>query len=136
VKSLLKKAGPALAKEILKAQGFSCAPIGVVCWREGSYDPPRWDKGVVETGSERAFRWWRVLGQRRMPHQFGNSNAWKLVIFCQVTGPEVIGRWGKTKVWDYVGRHGDAPMFVSDGFVNTGSNAPRAGNCGATNYGG
>jgi hypothetical protein len=128
------------AKSVMEALGYTCLPIGVVCWREGSYDPPRWFYyGIVDTGNGpsgyvRARGWPGTTADVPVIRTF--PEAWKLVIFCQTQGPWVYGRWGWTNVWDYVGHYGDAPMFVSDGFVRTGTNGFVAGDCGATNMGG
>jgi hypothetical protein len=133
---VFKSRSPQVAQSIFKAQGYQCLPIGIVCWIEGSYDPPRWGKGTVETGNPSY-----TLNARGWPGTDAPTirtfpNGWKLVIFCQQQGPAVQGRWGRTTVWDYVGQYGDAPMFVSDGWVNTGTNGYVAGDCAATNYGG
>ena len=42
--------GASLARAIFEAQGDTCLPQGVVCYMQGSYDPPRWGKGTVQTG--------------------------------------------------------------------------------------
>jgi hypothetical protein len=126
--------------EILKDLGFNCLPIGVVCWREGSYDPARWFYyGVVQTGNGpngylRARGWPGTTSDDPVIRTFPES--WKVVIFCQTQGPWVYGRWGWTNVWDYVGHYGEASMFLSDGFIYTGQNSFVAGDCGATNMGG
>lgn len=133
-KFLIRSRGEGLARQILQAQGYTCLPLGVVCWIEGSYDPPRWAAGTVNTGgppyvNARAWPGTDAPAIRTFP------NGWRLVIFCQTTGQWIYGRWGWTNVWDYVGQQGDAPRFVSDGFVYTRSNGFVAGDCAATNYG-
>jgi hypothetical protein len=125
-----------LARAIFQAQGDTCLPTGILCYMQGSYDPPRWGNGTVQTGGSAYY-----LNARGWPSPSAAvirtfPNAWRLVIFCQRQGPAVYGQWGWTTVWDYVGQYGDAPMFVSDGFVNTGTNGYVAGDCAATNYGG
>jgi hypothetical protein len=130
----MKKAGVG----VLNSMGYHCAGSPFVCWDDTSYDPPRWYYyGVVDTGNGaagyvRARGWASTNGAviRTFPE------SWKLVIFCQTQGDWVYGRWGWTNVWDYVGHYGDAPMFVSDGFVRTGTNGFISGDCGATNLGG
>jgi hypothetical protein len=131
---LVNSRGEDLARQILQAQGYTCLPFGVACYIQGSYDPPRWAAGTVNTGGPpyvNARAWPRTDAPviRTFP------NGWRLVIFCQTTGQWIYGRWGWTNVWDYVGQQGDAPRFVSDGFVYTGSNGFVAGDCAATNYG-
>jgi hypothetical protein len=129
---------PGTTAQIMGGMGFHCAGTPYVCWTDTSYDPPRWFYyGVVQTGNGASgylnARGWPATNApviRTFPEN------WKLVLFCQTTGPSVYGRWGWTNVWDYVGHNGDAPMFVSDGFVYTGSNGFVAGACDSTNYGG
>jgi hypothetical protein len=126
------------AQGILEAFGYNCLTEWV-CWNDTSYDPPRWFYyGVVQTGLGsngylRARGWPGTDSRDPVIRTFPEN--WKLVIFCQTHGPTVNGRWGPTNVWDYVGHYGEAPMFVSDGFVYTGTNLPVAGDCGATNMG-
>jgi hypothetical protein len=124
--------GKHLGQSVLKSLGYNC--YGIVCVVEGSYDPPRWGRGVAATGgpvvNARSWTSTRDSIVRTFP------NGWKLTIFCQQTGDWVYGRWGWTNVWDYVGQQGDTPRFVSDGFVNTGTNGFVAGSCTSTNYGG
>lgn len=106
----------------------------ITCYINGSYDPPRWGHGTVQTGGTylRARSWTQTHAS--VVRTF--SDGWKLTIFCQTTGEWVNGRWGWTNIWDYVGQEGETPRFVSDGFVNTGSNGFVAGSCTNTNYGG
>ncbi|MEV6831876.1 hypothetical protein [Amycolatopsis sp. NPDC051102] len=134
-KYLIKARGPGVATAILQGQGYKCLPLGVVCWLEGSYDPPRWGKGTVTTAGPQYYLNARAWPATNAPIPRTFRNGWRLVIFCQTTGPAVNGRWGWTNVWDYVGKLGDVPMFVSDGFVYTGSNGFVAGDCASTNYG-
>jgi hypothetical protein len=123
----------------METLGYQCAGTPFACWSDTDYDPPRWFRyGVVDTGSGsagyvRARGWPGTSADVPVIRTF--PEAWKLVIFCQTQGPVVNGRWGPTNVWDYVGHDGDAPMFVSDGFVRTGTNGFVAGDCGATNMG-
>jgi hypothetical protein len=53
----------------------------------------------------------------------------RVTIYCQVTGDPVYGNWGWTSLWDAIQMIGTSPQFVSDGFVNTGSNGRVAGTC-------
>lgn len=123
---------------IMNGMGYQCAGSPFVCWTNTSYDPPRWFYyGVVKTGVGAGG----YLNARGWPSTSAPAirtfpENWKLVIFCQTTGQWVYGRWGWTNVWDYVGHYGDAPMFVSDGFVYTGSNGFVSGACNSTNFGG
>lgn len=129
---------PGQTASIMGQMGFQCAGTPFVCWTDTSYDPPRWFYyGVVQTGNGAGG----YLNARGWPKKDAAvirtfPENWKLVLFCQTTGDWVYGRWGWTNVWDYVGHYGDAPMFVSDGFVYTGTNGFVAGNCANTNYGG
>lgn len=139
-KAKLKSGVKDIGTRVMEQMGYTC-PAGVFsCYRSTNYDPPRWYRyGIVQTGNGpggyvRARGWPGTDAPiiRTFPE------GWKLVIFCQTTGPWVYGRWGWTNVWDYVGHGGyggDAPRFVSDGFVYTGSNGFVAGDCGATNFG-
>jgi len=133
------KLGKDVATSIMKALGYDCAGGSpFLCWHSTDYDPPLWFRyGVVQTGNGPNG----YLNARGWP----STNAaiirtfpenWKLVIFCQTQGPAVYGRWGWTTTWDYIGHYGDAPMFVSDGFVYTGTNGYVSRDCGATNMGG
>lgn len=137
--TFVKGRATALTTQIMESLGFKCLAT-LVCWREGSYDPPRWFWNArVETGNGsqgfvRARGWPGTAADIPVIRTF--PEGWKLTIFCQTTGPAVYGRWGWTNVWNYVGHRGDAPMFVSDGFVYTGTNQRVAGDCGATNMGG
>lgn len=136
VNFLINSRGQDLARVILQSQGFTCAPFRVACWVEGSYDPPRWGKGTVTTAGPQYYLNARAWPGTDAPIPRTFTNGWRLIIFCQTTGPWVYGRWGWTNVWNYVGKRGDVPMFVSDGFVFTGSNGFVAGDCASTNYGG
>jgi hypothetical protein len=133
---VFRSQGTSIAKAIFQAEGDTCLPLGLLCYMQGSYDPPRWGNGTVQTGGPAYYlnaRGWPATNAaiiRTFP------NNWRLVIFCQEQGPAVYGQWGWTTVWDYVGQNGDAPMFVSDGFVNTGTNGYVSGDCASTNYGG
>ncbi|HSW79949.1 MAG TPA: hypothetical protein VLG47_04185 [Candidatus Saccharimonadales bacterium] len=131
------KVGGAATSSVMGTMGFQCAGR-IVCWSNTNYDPPRWFYyGVVQTGNGpsgylRARGWPSSNGAviRTFPEN------WKLVLFCQTHGDWVYGRWGWTNVWDYIGHYGDAPMFVSDGFVYTGTNGFVSGACDSTNFGG
>jgi hypothetical protein len=133
---LLKKVGKATTKQILESTGFKCTAT-IICYREGNFDPPRWYyKAVVQTGlGASGYLRARGLPNTNAPIVRTFPEGWKLTIFCQTTGPTVYGRWGPTNVWNYVGRYNGEPMFVSDGFVYTGTNNFVAGDCGATNFG-
>ncbi len=137
VSYLLKKMTTTAAKEVLKSMGYSCPIDPWSCTT--SYDPPRWFYyGVVQTGNGPAgyvkARGWASTASN-VPVIRTFPEGWKLVIFCQTTGDWVYGRWGWTNIWNYVGRYGEAGMFVSDGFVYTGSNSNVAGDCDNTNMG-
>lgn len=137
VQYLLKKMSTTAAKEVLKSMGYTCA---IDIWScTTSYDPPKWFYyGVVQTGNGSAgylrARGW-ASNASNVPVIRTFPENWKLVIFCQTTGDWVYGRWGWTNIWNYVGRYGEAGMFVSDGFVYTASNDRVAGDCDNTNMG-
>jgi hypothetical protein len=135
-KYLLSSRGEDGARHTFEDQGYKCLPTGLVCYIEGSYDPPRWGRGNVMTGGPGTYLNARAWPGTDAPVVRTFPDRWRLVIFCQTRGPVVNGRWGPTNIWNYVGRYGDRPMFVSDGFVYTGSNGYVAGDCASTNYGG
>jgi hypothetical protein len=46
-----------------------------------------------------------------------------VMIFCQQTGDGVPGNWGWTDLWDFVfNEQCNCEGYISDGYVNTGSN--------------
>jgi hypothetical protein len=137
VNYLLKKMSTTAAKDVLTTMGYGCVADPWSCTT--SYDPPKWYYyGVVQTGNGPAgylkARGWASAASN-VPVIRTFPEGWKLVLFCQTTGDWVYGRWGWTNIWDYVGRSGEAGMFVSDGFVYTGSNGRVAGDCDNTNMG-
>lgn len=111
------------------ALGFLGFPTEWACYIEGSPDPePVWGRGTVVAGGS-------TLTARSGP---GRSHApiryfpdgWRLVIFCQMESSDVVeGQWGPTALWNYVGRIGGVDAWVSDGFVDTGSNGYVADRC-------
>jgi hypothetical protein len=136
---LKRTVGKEAAKSILRDMGFDCSNlVGPVCVQEGSYDPPRYFWGAtVETGGSAYYLNARERPSTSAPIVKKFTNGWKLTILCQTTGPWVNGRWGSTNIWNYVGRSSadGRPMFVSDGFVRTGSDGFVAGDCANTNMG-
>jgi hypothetical protein len=136
VKSVLTSRGEAIARQTFIGEGYTCLPLGLVCYINGNYDPPRWGHGTVDTGGPGTYVNARAWASPSAPMVRTFPDRWKLTIFCQTTGDTVNGRWGPTNVWDFVGKEGERGRFVSDGFVYTGSNGFVAGDCAATNYGG
>ncbi|MEC5148787.1 hypothetical protein RCH22_000428 [Cryobacterium psychrotolerans] len=136
---ILRNATRSGAVQDLALIGETCPPWAVTtwglafCYSSTSPEPARWHAGVVQTGGPvlNARKWSATSADitRTFP------NNWKLKVFCQQTGTRVYGQWGWTNVWDYVGTFGGTPWFVSDGFVNTGSNGYVAGSCSSTNWG-
>jgi hypothetical protein len=59
-----------------------------------------------------------------------------IYISCQTTGTSVLGNWGYTTIWDQIGSGGAGVVgsFVSDGWVDTGTNGfiPGVPSCGST----
>jgi hypothetical protein len=49
-------------------------------------------------------------------------------IVCQIEGETIDGNWGPTDLWDRIDDPLNGP-FLSDGFVNTGTNGPVAPPC-------
>ena len=133
---LVKWVGETTGKKLVQGQGFLCLPYSTVSSCSSSYDAPRWASGRADTGGSayylRARSWTSTANSIVTTY----ANGTGLTIFCQTTGEWVYGRWGWTNVWDFIGMNGDRPMFVSDGFVYTGSNGFVAGSCSSTNYGG
>lgn len=85
-------------------------------------------KGVVST------RAGVPLSVNDAPKLKSNRTGWvrtgeRITISCQVIGDEVRGPWGPNKIWDYI----DGRGYVSDSWVNTGTNRRLAGvpDCGA-----
>jgi hypothetical protein len=133
---LLKKVGRAVGEQILKQMGYLCPNGGSPFNCYTDYDPPRWAAGTVDTGGPAYWVNARAWPALNAPVVRTFRHGWRLVIFCQTRGAWVYGRWGWTNVWNYVGNQGEHPRFVSDGYVNTGSNGFVAGDCASTNYGG
>jgi hypothetical protein len=52
-----------------------------------------------------------------------------VTVFCQTTGDPFNGLWGWTNVWDRITSGTEAPEYVSDGYINTGSNGRVAPDC-------
>ncbi len=133
---LLKWVGQYTGKKLVQQQGFVCLPLTSVSSCYTSYDPPIWAGGTADTGGPayylRARSWTSTTNS--IVNNFGDGS--RFTIYCQTQGDWVYGRWGWTNVWDFIGMGGDVPMFVSDGFVNTGSNGFVAGGCASTDYGG
>ncbi|MFE9098349.1 SH3 domain-containing protein [Streptomyces sp. NPDC007264] len=50
----------------------------------------------------------------------------KVPIFCQTTGTTVTGPYGTSNIWDNI----DNGEYVSDAYVNTGSDGYVASRCG------
>jgi hypothetical protein len=127
------------AQTILYSMGdYQCdLPWLITCYQKTSQEPSRWFRyGVVQTGNgSTGYLRARYYPSTSAPVVRTFPENWKLVIFCQTEGPWVYGRWGWTNMWDYVGPYNGKPMFVSDGFVYTGSNGYVAGRCDTTNMG-
>jgi uncharacterized protein YraI len=50
------------------------------------------------------------------------ANGTRIDIVCQLNGDPVDGNWGQTSIWDRISPLNQPGQFVSDGFVDTGSN--------------
>jgi LasA protease len=50
------------------------------------------------------------------------SNGTGITIVCQLNGDPVNGNWGQTSIWDRITPLNQPGRYVSDGFVDTGSN--------------
>ena len=124
VNYLLKRFSWLTINQLLRGQGYVC-PGGspFLCYIQGSYDPPRWGRGTVDTGGSAYWLNARSWTGRGYPVVRTFPNGWRLTIFCQTRGEWVYGRWGWTNVWNFIGVQGDTPRFVSDGFVFTGTNS-------------
>ena len=59
----------------------------------------------------------------------GLANGSHVTVWCQISSDWVDGQWGATNIWDRISDYQHDPQYVSDGFVDTGSNGFVAGSC-------
>jgi hypothetical protein len=59
----------------------------------------------------------------------GLADGTPVTVWCQISSDWVDGNWGWTNIWDRITPYTQDPEYVSDGFVDTGSNGFVTGSC-------
>jgi hypothetical protein len=121
LQELIKRVGLQQVEQWLVANGVdSCNLLDEGCNLVDDTPPPA--TGVVTGGGlPLNIRSGPGFGY---PIQTQASDGSTVQIYCTAEGDAVFGQWGVTALWDMVGNG-----YVSDGFVNTGTNAPVAPAC-------
>ncbi|MGP4014143.1 SH3 domain-containing protein [Streptomyces sp. 4N124] len=91
---------------------------------------------MAGAGAAEALRYYEVAPGHRLNVRRGPGTQYSIVrvlpegarvpIFCQTPGETVTGPYGTSNIWDNI----DNGEFVSDAYVNTGSDGYVASRCG------